>query len=165
MVDWRRPSQERDEETDQDDQMPIPKPKPMDEDWKISVQKAFDDDTRTKAPCEISADLAITLPQTISKRQFATFRDTLRQHNPTTPHTVVDNMTSIFAQSGKMAIGQATGSYSCEVQAMQSFGLFVPTNFKARPPFDGNDSNVYHIFHGTTSKGASTILAEDASFP
>lgn len=33
--------------------MPIPKPKSMEEDWKISVQKAL---TRTKAPCEIPAD-------------------------------------------------------------------------------------------------------------
>ena len=46
VADWRRPSQERDEEDypdDPDDLMPIPKPKPMDEDWKISVQKAFED--------------------------------------------------------------------------------------------------------------------------
>ena len=48
---------------------------------------------------------------------------------------------------------------------MQLFGLFVPTNFKARPPFDGNDSNVYHIIHGTTTKGASTILAEELIRP
>ena len=122
----------------QDDQMPIPKPKPMDEDWKISVQKAFDDVTRAKAPCEISADMAITLPQTISKKQYNNFRDTLRQYNPAAPHIVLDNMTSIFALSGKLAIGQTTGSYSFEVQSMQCFGLFVPTNFKGRPPFDVN---------------------------
>ena len=45
-IDYRRPSQERDEEeTDQDEVIRIPKPMSMDEDWKISVQKAFADPT------------------------------------------------------------------------------------------------------------------------
>ena len=55
-VDWRRPSQERDDEDEQDgldDMMPIPTHKPMDEDCGISVKKAFDDTSRTKAPCEM----------------------------------------------------------------------------------------------------------------
>ena len=74
-IDYRRPSQERDEEeTDQDEVIRIPKPMSMDEDWKISVQKAFADPTRTKAPCEIPANEAITLPQTISKREFGAFQ-------------------------------------------------------------------------------------------
>ncbi len=73
-VDYRRPSQERDdEETEQDEVIRIPKPLSMDENWKISVQKAFDDPSRTKAPCEIPANEAITLPQTISKREFGAF--------------------------------------------------------------------------------------------
>ena len=157
VADWRRPSQERDEEDerdDPDDLMPIPKHQPMDEDWKISVKKAFEDASRTKAPCEIPADEAITLPTTISKKIYKKFAATLREHNPKAPQMVVENMTSIFAQSGKMNLDQASGSYSFEVKSMQLFGLFVPTNFKARPPFDGNDSNVYHIVHGTTTKGA-----------
>ncbi len=163
-VDWRRLSQER-EETDQDELMQIPKPRSMDEDWKISVQKAFGDVTRTRAPCEIPAEMAITLPHTISKKQYNKFREVLREHNPTAPQIVLDNMASIFAQSGKMEITQATGSYSFEVKSMQCYGLFVPTNFNRKPPFDGNDSNVYHIIHGTTNKGASTILAEELIRP
>ena len=165
MADWKRPSQERDEEDDQDELMQIPKPKSMDEDWKISVQKAFDDVSRTKAPCEIPAEMAITLPHTVSKKQYNTFLDALREHNKKAPQIVLDNMTSIFAKSGQLDIKQANGSYSFEVQSMQCFGLFVPTNFKGRPPFDGNDSNVYHIIHGTTNKGASAILEEELIRP
>ena len=167
-ADWSRPSQERDEDDEQDDPddlMTIPKHQPMDEDWKISVKKAFEDASRTRAPCEIPADEAITLPNTISKKIYKKFAATLREHNPKAPQMVLENMTSIFAQSGKMNLDQASGSYSFEVKSMQLFGLFVPTNFKARPPFDGNDSNVYHIVHGTTTKGASTILAEELIRP
>ena len=163
-VDWRRPSQERDEENEQndmDDLMPIPTHKPMDEDWGISVKKAFDDTSRTQAPCEIPASKAIILPTTISQRAYNNFAATLREYNPKAPLTVVENMTTIFAQSGKMTPDQAKGSYTFAISSMELFGLFVPTNFKARPPFDGNDSNVYHIIHGTTTKGASTILAEE----
>ena len=167
-ADWSRPSQERDEEDDQDDpgdMMPIPKHQPMDEDWKISVKKAFEDVSRTKAPCEIPADEAINLPTTISKRIYKKFAETLRERNPKAPQLVVENMTSIFAQSGKMHLDQADKSYSFEVKAMQLYGLFVLTNFRARPPFDGNDSYVYHIIHGTSTKGASTILAEELIRP
>ena len=111
-VDYRRPSQERDdEETEQDEVIPIPKPVSMDEDWKISVQKAFADPTRTKAPCEIPANEAITLPQTISKREFEVFQEELRARNPKTPLIVIENMASIFAQSGKMNPNQARDSY------------------------------------------------------
>ena len=145
--------------------MQIPKPRSMDEDWKISVQKAFDDASRTKAPCEIPADMAVTLPHTTSKKLYNKFLEALREHNKKAPQIVLDNMTSIFAKSGKMDINQANGSYSFEVQSMQCYGLFVPTNFKGRPPFDGNDSNVYHIIHGATNKGASTILAEELTRP
>ena len=167
-VDWRRPSQERDEEDEQDDlddQMPIPKHQSMDEDWGISVKKAFDDTSRTKAPCEIPASKSVVLPTTISKRAYNNFAAALREHNPKAPQAVVENMASIFAQSGKMTLDQATGSYTFEVKSLELFGLFVPTNFSTRPPFDGNDSNVYHIIHGTTIKGASTILAEERIRP
>ena len=108
-MDWRRPSQERDEENEQndlDDMMPIPTHKPMDEDWGISVKKAFDDTSRTKAPCEIPASKAIVLPTTISQRAYNNFAATLREYNPKAPLTVVENMTSIFAQSGKMTADQ-----------------------------------------------------------
>ena len=75
-ADWRRPSQERDDdETEQDEAIPIPK----------SVQKAFADTTRTKAPCEIPVREAITLPLTISKREFKAFQEELRTRNPNTP--------------------------------------------------------------------------------
>ena len=167
-VDCRRPSQERDEEDEQDgldDQMPIPKHQSMDEDWGISVKKAFDDTSRTKAPCEIPASKTIVLPTTISKRAYNNFAAALREHNPKAPQAVVENMASIFAQSGKMTLDQARGSYTFEVKSLELFGLFVPTNFSTRPPFDGNDSNVYHIIHGTTIKGASTILAEELIRP
>ena len=125
-VDYRRPSQERDEqETDQDEVIRIPKPMSMDEDWKISVQKAFADRTRTKAPCEIPANEAITLPQTISKREFEAFQKELRARNPKTPLTVIENMASIFAQSGKMNLNQARDSYDFTVPSMKCFGLFT----------------------------------------
>ena len=165
IADWRRPSQERDEDDTHDDLMPIPSTKTMDEDWKITVQKAFDDVSRTKAPCEIPADEAIHLPNTTSRRTYNKFGDILREYNPKAPKTVIENMTSIFAKSGKMTIDQAKGSYSFEVKAMEMYGLFAPTNFRAKPPFDGNDSNVYHIVHGTTTKGASPILAEELISP
>ena len=137
----------------------------MDEDWKITVQKAFNDVSRTKAPCEIPADEVIQLPNTTSKRIYGKFVEALHECNPKTPTTIIENMASIFAKSGRMTIDQAKGSYSFEVKALEMFGLFVPTNFRSRPPFDGNDSNVYHIIHGTTTKGASTILAEELIRP
>ena len=167
-VDWRRPSQERDDEDEQDgldDMMPIPTHKPMDEDWGISVKKAFDDTSRTKAPCEIPATDAVVLPTTTSQRAYNNFAATLRQYNPRAPLTVIENMASIFAHSGKMTPDQAKGSYTFAIRSMELYGLFVPTDFKARPPFDGNDSNVYHIVHGTTTNGASTILAEELIRP
>ena len=127
--------------------------------------KAFADPTRTKAPCEIPANEAITLPQTISKREFEAFQKELRARNPKTPLIVIENMASSFSQSGKMNLNQARDSYDFTVPSMKCFGLFVPTHFKKRPPFDGNDSNVYHIIHGTTNKGASAILAEELIRP
>ena len=131
-ADWRRPSQERDDdETEQDEAIPIPK----------SVQKAFADTTRTKAPCEIPVREAITLPLTISKREFKAFQEELRTRNPNTPMIVIENMASIFAQSGKMNIRRARDSYDFSVPTMKCFGLFVPTHFNSRPPFDGNDSS------------------------
>ena len=164
-VDYMRSSQERDEETEQDEVIPIPKAVSMDEDWKISVQKAFADPTRTKAPCEIPVNEAITLSQTISKREFKSFQEKLRAKNPTTPPIVIENMASIFAQSGKMNLNQARDSYEFFVPTMRCYGLFVPTHFEPRPPSDCNDSNVYHIIHGTTNKGASAILAEELIRP
>ena len=101
-VDYRRPSQERDdEETEQDEVIPIPKAVSMDEDWKISVQKAFADPTRTKAPCEIPANEAITLSQTISEREFKIFQEKLRAKNPKTPSIVIENMASILCPMRK----------------------------------------------------------------
>ena len=167
-ADWRRPSQERedeDEQDDLDDQMPIPTHKPMDEDWGISVRKAFADPSRTRAPCEIPATQAIVLPTTISQKAYTKFAAALRKNNPKAPQTVVENMTSIFAQSGKMITQQAEGSCTFDVSSLELFGLFVPASFEAKPPFDGNGSNVYHIVHGTTTKGASTILVEELIRP
>ena len=89
----------------------------------------------------------------------------LRSRNPTTPQEVIGNMASIFAQSGKMTRAQAEGSYTFEVPNSLGFGLFVPTYFQMRAPFQNNGSNVYHILHGTTNKGASLILAEELIRP
>ena len=179
-ADWRRPSQDREEEetanedkgdekemhpNDPADQMMIPKHKSMDEDWGISVKKAFDDTSRTLAPCEIPAEKAVVLPMTISERGYNNFAAILSHHNPKAPRTVVENMTTIFAQSGKMNPEQAKGSYTFEVTALERFGLFVPTCFEPKPPFDGNGTYVYHIIHGTSPKGASTILAEEMIRP
>ena len=75
------------------------------------------------------------------------------------------NMASIFAQSGKMSRAQAEGSYTFEVPNSLGFGLLVPTYFEMKAPFQNNDSNVYHILHGTTNKGASLILAEELIRP
>ena len=103
--------------------IPIPKAVSMDEDWKISVQKAFADPTRTKAPCEIPANEAITSSQTISKREFKIFQEKLRAKNPKTPSIVIENMASIFAQSGKMNPSQARDSYEFFVPNMKCYGL------------------------------------------
>ena len=173
-ADWSRPSQEREEENENEnemepndpgDQMIIPKHKPMDEDWGISVRKAFDDPSRTQAPCEIPAEQAVVLPTTISEKAYNKFAAILGKHNPKAPRTVVENMTTIFAQSGKMTMKQAEGSYTFEVSSLELFGLFVPTCFETKPPYDGNGTYVYHIIHGTTTKGASTILAEELIRP
>ena len=178
-ADWSRPSQEREEEEEKEenedenemqpndpgDQMIIPKHKPMDEDWGISVKKAFDDTSRTRAPCEIPAEQAVVLPTTISEKAYNKFAAILSKYNPKAPRTVVENMTTIFAQSGKMRTKQAEGSYTFEVSSLELFGLFVPTCFESKPPYDGNGTYVYHIIHGTTTKGASTILAEELIRP
>ncbi len=164
-VDYRRPSQKHEEGDEDDEFIPIPKPSSMDEDWKITVQKAFADPTRTKAPCEIPAHEATTLTQTISKKEFMAFQRELQARNPKNPSIVTKNMASIFAQSGKMNIKQARDSYEFTIPNMTCYGLFVPTYFKPRPPFADNDSNVYRIIHGTTNKGASAILAEELIRP
>ena len=179
-ADWSRPSQDREEEeegkednddekemhpNDPGDQMIIPKHKSMDEDWGISVKKAFDDTSRTLAPCEIPTEKAVVLPTTISEKAYNKFAAILSQCNPKAPRTVVENMTTIFAQSGKMNTKQAEGSYTFEVTALERFGLFGPTCFESKPPFDGNGTYVYHIIHGTSTKGASTILAEEMIRP
>ena len=74
-------------------------------------------------------------------------------------------MASIFAHSGKMTKAQAEGSYTFEVPNALGYGLFVPTYFRTKEPFQNNDSNVYHVLHGTTNKGASLILAEELIRP
>ena len=107
-VDFRNSSQERDDiKTEQDNVIPIPKAGSMDKNWKISVQKAFADSTRTKAPCEIPVHKAITLCQTINKKGFKSFQKELRAKNPTIPQIVIENVVSIFAQSGKINFQQA----------------------------------------------------------
>ena len=163
--DWNRSSQERerndDTEDGEDQLIPIPTPRSLEADWKISVQKAFDDPTRTKAPCEISEANTIKLVSNVSKRQYDSFVRILSTRNPTTPEEAIGNMASIFAHSGKMTQAQAEGSYTFEVPNALGFGLFVPTHFRTREPFQNNDSNVYHILHGTTNTGASLILAEE----
>ena len=168
--DWGRSSQERErpgtEAPEDDDQlMAIPKTQSLDADWKTSVEKAFNDITRTKAPCEISADLTCKLISTVNKKQYQGFVKLLQDRNPTVPREVVGNMATIFAQSGKMDMKQAEGSSTFEVPHSLGYGLFVPTYFKTKPPFQNNDSNVYHILHGTTNKGASLILAEELIRP
>ena len=168
--DWGRSSQERErpaaEAPEEDDQLiAIPKTQSLDADWKMSVEKAFNDITRTKAPCEISADLTCKLISTVSKRQFENFVKILQDRNPTAPREVVGNIATIFAQSGKLDMKQAEGSSTFEVPQSLGYGLFVPTYFKTKPPFQNNDSNVYHILHGTTNKGASLILAEELIRP
>ena len=168
--DWGRSSQERErpaaEVPEEDDQLiAIPKTQSLDADWKMSVEKAFNDLTRTKAPCEISADLTCKLTYTVSKRQFESFVKILQDRNPAAPKEVVGNIATIFAQSGKMDMRQAEGSSTFEVPQSLGYGLFVPTYFKTKPPFQNNDSNVYHILHGTTNKGASLILAEELIRP
>ena len=167
--DWNRSSQERErnEDTeDGDDQLiPIPTTRSLEEDWKISVQKAFADPTRTKAPCEISEANTIKLVSNVSKRQYDSFVRILSNRNPTTPEEAIGNMASIFAHSGKMTRAQAEGSYTFEVPNALGYGLFVPTHFRNKEPFQNNDSHVYHVLHGTTNKGASLILAEELIRP
>ena len=108
--DWTRSSQERerpeDDEAAGEEMIPIPTTQSLEEDWKISVQKAFADPTRTKAPCEIPEANTLKLVNTVSKRQYDSFVRVLRSRNySTTPQEVIGNMASIFAQSGKMSIG------------------------------------------------------------
>ena len=100
-----------------------------------------------------------------TKESFEAFQQGLRTRNQKTPQIVIENMASVFAQSGKMNLNQARDSYDFTVPSMKCFGLFAPTHFKPRPPFDGNDSNVYHIIHGTANKGASAILAGELIRP
>lgn len=115
--------------------MRVPKPRSLEEDWKISVQKAFDDPTRTKAPCEIPEAATPTLVQRVSKQKYDTFRQILRSRNPTTPQEVIGNMASIFAQSRKMTRTQAEDSYTFEVPNSLGFALFVPTQFSNKTSF------------------------------
>ena len=167
--DWNRPSQERENneasEDGEDQLIPIPTTRSLEEDWKISVQKAFADPTRTKAPCEISEANTIKLISNVSKRQYGSFVKILSNRNPTTPEEAIGNMASIFAHSGKMTRAQAEGSYTFEVPNALGYGLFVPTYFRSKEPFQNNDSHVYHVLHGTTNKGASLILAEELIRP
>ena len=109
--------------------------------------------------------LTCKLISTVSKRQFESFVKILQDRNPAAPREVVGNIATIFAQSGKMDMKQAEGSSTFEVPQSLGYGLFVPTYFKTKPPFQNNDSNVYHILHGTTNKGASLILAEELIRP
>ena len=145
--------------------MAIPKTQSLEADWKMSVEKAFSDITRTKAPCEIPEDLTCKLTSTVSKRQFESSVKTIQTRNPTVPREVVGNIATIFAQSGKLNIKQAEGSTTFEIPQSLGHGLFVPTYFRTKPPFQNNDSNVYHILHGTTNKGAALILAEELIRP
>lgn len=142
LPDWSRPSQEREkeDETEVDEMMRIPKTQSLEEDWKISMQKAFDDPTRTKAPCEIPEADTPRLVQRVSEQKYETFLHILRSRNPSTPKEVTGNMASIFAQSGKMTRAQAEDSYTFEVPNSLGFTLFVPIHFGMKPPFQNNDS-------------------------
>ena len=60
---------------------------------------------------------------------------------------------------------QAGGSYTFKVSGSFGFGLVVPTLFRQKPGFRDDSSKVYHLIHGTTSQGASRILAEDLIRP
>ena len=136
LPDWNRSSQERerhdDTEEGEDQLIPIPTTRSLEEDWKISVQKAFADFTRTKAPCEISAANTIKLVSNISKRQYGSFVRILSTRESYYTQEAIGNMGSIFAHSGKMTQAQAEGSYTFEVLG---YGLFVPTYFKTKEPF------------------------------
>eukprot|EP00434_Breviolum_minutum_P007736 symbB.v1.2.006824.t1/scaffold379.1/size332124/6 len=117
LPDWSRPSQERErpaeDGTSADEMMPIPKTQSLDEDWKRSAQKAFDDPTRTKASCEIPEANTLALVQRVSERQYESFIQILRSKNPTAPEEVIGNMASIFPQFGKMTRTQALRSPKC----------------------------------------------------
>lgn len=99
------------------------------------------------------------------KSSYRTFLRILHSRNPNTPQMILGNMASIFAYSGKMTRTQAGGSYTFKVSGSFGFGLLVPTLFGPKPGFRDDTSKLYHIIHGTTSKGASRILAEDLIRP
>ena len=103
--------------------IPFPTTRSLEADWKISVQKAFDDPTRTKAPCEISEANTIKLVSNVSKRQYDSFVRILSTRNPTTPEEAIGNMASIFAHSGKMTQAQAQALKSQMLWALDCSSL------------------------------------------
>ena len=105
------------------------------------------------------------LTQKVRAEKFETFLRILHTRNPNTPQMILGNMASIFAYSGKLTRTQAGGSYTFKVSGSFGFGLVVPTLFRPKPGFRDDSSKVYHIIHGTTSQGASRILAEDLIRP
>ena len=117
---------------------------------------AYEDPTRCKAPCEFKENEGIQLYANIRKKEYNAFLKI-----PSVPQVVNENMASILAKSGELRLSQAQGSYKLDVPSMKCYGLFIPTGFTPRPPFQDNDSNVYHILHGTSPKEASLIQVNE----
>ena len=101
------------------------------------------------------------LTKFVLKHSYESYTQEIQVHH----QMILGNMASIFAQSGKMTRTQAGGSYTFKVSDTCGYGLFVPTLFRRKPGFQNDTSIKYYIIHGTTSKGASRILAEDLLRP
>ena len=158
--DWSQLSPEL-QEQGQEEGEPTPGNRTMGPDRPTMVQKAYEDRSRTKAACELVQAGIMSLAQRVRTEKYETFLHILHSRNPSTPQMILGNMASIFAYSGKMTRTQAAGSYTFKVSDTVGFGLLAPTLFRHKPGFQEDTSNLYYIIHGTTSKGASRILAEE----
>ena len=159
-VDWSQLTPELLEQG-QGEEQPLPGERPTWMDWTTVVKQAYEDLSRTRAACELVHAGIICLAQKVRTEKFETFLRILHTRNPDTPQMILGNMASIFAYSGKMTRTQAGGSYTFKVSGSFGFGLVVPTLFRQKPGFRDDSSKVFHLIHGTTSQGASRILAED----
>ena len=163
-VDWSQLTPELLEQG-QGEEQPLPRERPTWMDWTTMVKQAYEDPSRTRAACELVHAGIICLAQKVRTEKFETFLRILHTRNPNTPQMILGNMASIFAYSGKVTRTQAGGSYAFKVSGSFGFGLVVPTFFRQKPGFRDDSSKVYHLIHGTTSQGASRILAEDLIRP
>ena len=163
--DWSQLSPELQEQGQEEEEEPILANRTMGPDRPTMVQKAYEDSSRTKAACELVQAGIMCLAQRVRTEKYETFLHILHSRNPTTPQMILRNMASIFAYSGKMTRTQAAGSYTFKVSDTVGFGLLAPTLFRHKPGFQEDTSNLYYIIHGTTSKGASRILAEELIRP